>query len=122
MLDSDEDPVGFVTKRLEVSRLAMTELHAFHDVWGDPLVIVWGASEDLEATRHFLRRFVDRRFNGIAHSGWVAVHRRDDGRLVDVVLKSAYWNPELPEIGWHFARFATLRSRSTGLTRVRCCQ
>jgi RimJ/RimL family protein N-acetyltransferase len=97
--------VGFVTERLEVRCLAMTDLHAFHEVWGDPRVIFWGASKDLETTRQLLRELVDRRFDGIVDSGWFAVQRRDDGRLVgDVVLEPASWNRELPEIGWHFAK------------------
>jgi RimJ/RimL family protein N-acetyltransferase len=97
--------VGFVTARLEVRRLAMTDLDAFHGIWGDPRVIFWGASEDLEATRQLLRRVLDRRFEGITDSGWFAVQRRDDGHLVgDVVLEPASWNRELPEIGWHLAK------------------
>lgn len=97
--------MSFVTERLEVRRLAMTDLDAFHRIWGNPQVIFWGASEDLEASRQRLRSFVECRFDGIVDSGWFAVVRRDDGRVVgDVVLEPASWDDQLPEIGWHFAK------------------
>jgi [ribosomal protein S5]-alanine N-acetyltransferase len=96
--------VSFKTERLEVRRLVMSDLADFHEVWGDPRVIFWGATEDLEATRLRLREFTERRLTGIDVSGWFAVVRRDDGRFTgDVVLEPASWNDDLAEIGWHFA-------------------
>lgn len=96
--------MSFVTERLEVRRLAMTDLDAFHEIWGDPRVIFWGAAEDLDASRQRLRDFVGRRFRGMVESGWFAVVT-EDGRVVgDVVLEPASWNDQLPEIGWHFAK------------------
>jgi RimJ/RimL family protein N-acetyltransferase len=96
--------LSFVTERLEVRRLVMSDLADFHEVWGDPRVIFWGATEDLDATQQRLRDFIDRRLVGITDSGWFAVVRRDDGHFTgDVVLEPASWNNAVPEIGWHFA-------------------
>jgi [ribosomal protein S5]-alanine N-acetyltransferase len=100
-----EPGVGFVTERLEVRRLVMTDLTDFNEVWGDPRVIFWGATDDLDATRQRLQDFVSRKLAGIAESGWFAVLRRDDGQFVgDVVLEPASWSEDVPEIGWHFAK------------------
>lgn len=97
--------MGFMTSRLEVRRLTMADLDAFHEIWGDPAVIFWGAAKDRDATRARLRDFIGRRLHGIADSGWFAVLRHRDGRLVgDVVLEAAPWDRELAEVGWHVAR------------------
>lgn len=97
--------MGFVTKRLHVRRLVISDLDDFHVVWGDPRVIFWGATEDFDATRQRLRDFSNRTLAGISDSGWFAVLRRDDGRFVgDVVLEPASWDEDVPEIGWHFAK------------------
>ena len=97
--------MGFVTERLRASRLVMSDLAEFHEVWGDPQVIFWGATADIDATRERLRDFISRGLAGITESGWFAVRRRDDGQFVgDVVLEPASWNENVPEVGWHFAK------------------
>ena len=97
--------MGFVTERLHVRRLVMSDLADFHEVWGDPQVIFWGATESLDATRERLRDFTNRTPTAVANSGWFAVLRRDDGQFVgDVVLEPASWDDDVPEIGWHFAK------------------
>lgn len=97
--------MGFFTERLEVRRLVMSDLEDFHEVWGDPRVIFWGATEDLDATRERLRDFIQRRLADLADSGWFAVLRRADGQFVgDVALEPASWNDDVPEIGWHVAK------------------
>lgn len=102
---SEEPSLGFFTERLEVRRLVMSDLAEFHEVWGDPRVIFWGATEDLDATRERLRDFIHRGFADLADSGWFAVVRRADGQFLgDVVLEPASWNHDMPEIGWHFAK------------------
>jgi hypothetical protein len=102
---SEGNQAGFVTERLEVRRLVMTDLTDFNEVWGDPRVIFWGATDDLDATRQRLQDFVSRRLAGIAEPCWYAVLRRDDGQFVgDVVLEPASWNEDVPEIGWHLRR------------------
>lgn len=97
--------MGFVTERLRVRRLVMSDVVDFHQVWGDPQVIFWGATEDLDATRQRLRYFINRTLARTTNSGWFAVLRRDDGQFIgDVVLEPASWDEHLPEIGWHFAK------------------
>lgn len=97
--------MGFFTERLEVRRLVMSDLADFHEVWGDPRVIFWGPTEDLDATRERLRDFIHRRPADFTDSGWFAVLRRIDGQFLgDVVLEPASWNDDVPEIGWHFAK------------------
>lgn len=97
--------MGFVTERLHVRQLVASDLADFHEVWGDPQVIFWGATEDLDATRQRLRDFSHRKLAGITDSGWFAVLRRGDGQFVgDVVLEPASWDEDVPEIGWHFAK------------------
>lgn len=97
--------MGFETRRLEMRRLTMDDLDGFHRIWGDPAVIFWGAAEDREASRARLEDVVERRLDGIGDSGWFAVVRRGDGRLVgDVVLQPAPWDEELAEVGWHVAK------------------
>lgn len=97
--------MGFATQRLEVRRLTMADLDAFHEIWGDPAVIFWGAARDRAASRARLQDFVDRRLDGIVDSGWFAVVRQRDGQLVgDVVLQPAPWDRDLAEVGWHFAK------------------
>lgn len=97
--------MGFATPRLEVRRLTLTDLDAFHEIWGDPAVIFWGAMKDRAATRARLEEFTGRRLPGILDSGWFAVIRRADGRLVgDLVLEPASWDHDLAEVGWHFTK------------------
>lgn len=97
--------MGFVTPRLEVRRLTLADLDDFHRIWGDPTVIFWGAAEDREASRARLADFVERRLVGMDDSGWFAVVRRRDGRMIgDVVLEPARWDDELAEVGWHVAK------------------
>jgi ribosomal-protein-alanine N-acetyltransferase len=106
--------VGFVTPRLEVRRLTMADLDAFHEIWGDPAVIFWGAAKDRDATRARLQDFMDRRLDGMVDSGWSAVVRRRDGQLVgDVVLQPAPWDRDLAEVGWHFGKAWQGRGYST---------
>lgn len=96
--------MGFMTPRLEVRRLTMADLDAFHAIWGDPAVIFWGAAKDREATRARLQDFIGRRLDGIDDSGWFAVVRQRDAQLVgDVVLEPAPWDRDLAEVGWHVA-------------------
>ena len=96
--------MGILTPRLELRRLTMADLDAFHEIWGDSTVIFWGASQDRDATRARLQDVVERSFEGLADSGWLAVIRQRDGQLVgDVVLQPAPWDPQLAEVGWHFA-------------------
>lgn len=96
--------VGFVTQRREVRRLTLADLDAFPAIWGDPAVILWGASKDLEATRARLRDVIHRHLDGIVDSGWLAVVRRHDGQLVgDVVLQPAPWNRDHTKVSWHVA-------------------
>lgn len=83
----------------------MVDLDGFHQMWGDPTVIFWGASEDRAATEALLRDFIDRRLDGVVDSGWFAVVRDRDSELVgDVVLQSAPWDRGLAEVGWHVAK------------------
>jgi RimJ/RimL family protein N-acetyltransferase len=97
--------MSFVTERLEVRRLVMSDLADFPRVWGDPRVIFWGAAEEMDATQQRLRDVIARRGAGISDSGWFAVVRREHGHLAgDVVLEPAAWNDAVPEIGWHFAK------------------
>ena len=97
--------MGFTTRRLDVRRLTMADLDAFHEIWGDPEVIFWGAARDRDAARARLQDFIDRRLDGIVDSGWLAVVRQRDGQLVgDVVLQPAPWDRDLAEVGWHFAK------------------
>lgn len=106
--------MGFVTERLKVRHLSMGDLAAFHEVWGDPRVIFWGAAPDLDASRKLLRDFVGRGLAGVAESGWFAVVRRYDGHFVgDVVLEPASWDSDVPEIGWHFAKESQGRGYAT---------
>lgn len=39
----EEPGMGFVTERLHVRRLVMSDLADFHEVWGNPDVIFWDA-------------------------------------------------------------------------------
>ncbi len=97
--------MGFTTPRLEVRRLTMADLDAFHEIWGDPAVIFWGAAKDRDATRARLEDLIGRRLDGIVDSGWFAVVRQADGQLVgDVVLQPAPWDRDLAEVGWHVAK------------------
>lgn len=106
--------MGFVTPRLEVRRLTMADLDAFHEIWGDPAVIFWGAAKDRDASRARLEDFIGRRLDGIVDSGWFAVVRQADRQLVgDVVLQPAPWDRELAEVGWHVARACQGRGYAT---------
>lgn len=109
--------MGFTTQRLEVRHLTIRDLEGFHEIWGDPSVIFWGAAPDLASTRARLEDFRHRRLEGVAESGWFAVALRDEGRVVgDVVLQSAPWDSEMAEIGWHFAKASQGRGYATEAT------
>ena len=93
------------TTRLRLEHLTLADAEDFHTVWGDPEVIFWGASPDLESSRALLREFTSRRIENLSTSGWFAVRRREDDAFVgDVVLEPASWDPRAAEVGWHMAR------------------
>jgi len=93
------------TPRLIVRQLSVDDLEAFHQVWGDPDVIFWGAMFDLDSSRIMLEDLLKRRLDGIDESGWFGVFRRADMQFVgDVVLEPASWDSGIPEVGWHLAR------------------
>lgn len=97
--------MAFMTPRLEVRRVTMADLDAFHEIWGDPDVNFWGAAKDRDASRARLQDFIDRGLDGIVDSGWFAVVRQRDGQVIgDVVLQPAPWDRDLAEIGWHVAK------------------
>lgn len=106
--------VTFRTQRLDVRPLTLDDLEAFHAIWGDPEVVFWGASPDLEASRRRLTDFSRRRLDGVAESGWFALVHRERGVVVgDVVLEPASWDPALAEVGWHVARAHQRRGYAT---------
>lgn len=95
---------GFTTHRYRVRPLAADDLEDFHDVWSDPAVIWWGATENLATSRRLLREFLGRRVAGVPGSGWCGIWRRRDGVYMgDVVLQPGGWDDTLVEIGWHLA-------------------
>lgn len=111
-------PAVIRTARLDVRPLDMEDLEAFHTVWGDPDVIFWGASPDLEATRHTLTRLLPRTIPGVTPSGWFAVIDRHDGAFVgDVVLQPSPWARDHVEIGWHIAAAKQGRGYATEAAR-----
>jgi ribosomal-protein-alanine N-acetyltransferase len=78
------------TTRLIIRQLTMDDLEAFHQIWGDPDVIFWGAMHDLDGSRILLQGLLKRRLDGIDESGWFGVFRRADMQFVgNVVIEPA---------------------------------
>lgn len=107
------------TPRLDLRRLTMDDLDGFHTVWGDPEVIFWGASPDVEASGRTLARLLSREIPGVPESGWFAALLRETGTFLgDVVLEPASWDPDIAEIGWHMARDQQGRGYATEAARA----
>ena len=110
-------PTTIRTARLDVRLLTLDDAEAFHGIWGDPVVIWWGAHETVEQTRQFLAQLLAR-VEGRTGHGWFGMFD-DDGVLVgDVVVQPAPWDRGIVEIGWHTARAAQGRGYATEAMRA----
>ena len=103
-----------VTPRLMVRRLTIDDVESFHHVWGDPDVIFWDETRDIDESRSMLERVVERRLDGMDESGWFGVFRVQDMQFVgDVILQPASWDCNLAEVGWHLSRACQRRGYAT---------
>ncbi len=94
------------TERLALRPFQMTDVEAWHAIWGDPEVIWWGANADLETSRRRLQRLLEKEADWPEGIGWLAVTRRGGGEILgDILLQPAPFAPGI-EIGWHFRRSA----------------
>ena len=95
----------FVTERLRLEPFHVSDVGAFHLIWGDPEVIWWGATADREESAARLAALVARCETMPAGMGWWWLVRKADGAVVgDVNLQPAPDPPGGNEIGWHLAR------------------
>jgi RimJ/RimL family protein N-acetyltransferase len=107
------------TPRLEIRPWAPDEAEAFHDIWGDPEVIFWGAAKDLAASRAAMERVTARCAGQPWPIAWHAVVERSSGSIVgDVLLQPAPYAPGDLEAGWHFRRDAWGRGYATEAARA----
>ncbi len=96
----------FETDRLHMRPFTLTDVAAFHSIWGDPEVIWWGANETLEDSRLGLEGLLARHATWDAGLGWFAVMPKGSDDVVgDVILQPAKFVDGV-EIGWHFRRDA----------------
>jgi RimJ/RimL family protein N-acetyltransferase len=102
------------TPRLGLVPWTLADAPDFHRLWGDPRVIFWGASPDLDASRATLERLLARGVGRPAPVGWHALRLRADGSLVgSVALQPAPWDPAELEVGWHLCHAAWGRGYAT---------
>ena len=81
------------------------DAEAFHRIWGDPEVVFWGPSKDLDASRAMLVRVRKRCEGHPPPVAWHAVVEADTGEIVgNVVLQPAPFAPGDLELGWHLRR------------------
>lgn len=92
------------TERLLIRPWSMDDLAAFHVIWGDPAVIWWGATADLDGSRDMLRSLLRRSEAAGLGLGWGAVEVATSGDVVGNVMLGPAPDPTgMIEIGWHLA-------------------
>jgi RimJ/RimL family protein N-acetyltransferase len=95
----------FVTERLRLEPFHVSDVGAFHLIWGDPEVIWWGATADREESAARLAALVARCETMPAGMGWWWLDLATTGETVgDVNIQPAPDPPGGIEIGWHLAR------------------
>lgn len=110
--------------RLETARLtlrpwALEDAPEFHQLWGDPRVIFWGAAPDLAGSQAMLERVLARCTGLPAPHGWHAVRLRASGTLVgSVALQPAPWDRGEREVGWHLCHDAWGQGYATEAARA----
>lgn len=82
----------------------MTDLDAFHQLWGDPEVIRWGASTDLSESHKTLKSIVHPTPSMPKGCGWFACYLSCGEIAGNVMLQPLKSMPMEMEIGWHFKR------------------
>lgn len=106
------------TERLTLRPWRADDLAAFHQIWGDPEVIWWGANESLEVTRSAFERLLGRHADWPAGVRWYAIVERATGAIVgDVLLQPARFVEGI-ELGWHLCRAAWGRGLATEAARA----
>ena len=82
----------------------MLDLNAFHQLWGDPEVIWWGASSDLSESQKILKSIVHPTLPMPKGCGWFACYLASGEIAGNVMLQPLKSMPGEMEIGWHFKR------------------
>ena len=102
------DHIQLQSERLHLRPWRVDDVESFHEIWGDPEVIWWGASESLAKTREGFTALLERHADWPDGVGWFAVTRKADVTneiLGDVLLQPARFVDGI-EVGWHFKRSA----------------
>jgi len=101
------------TERMTLRPWRAGDLEAFHEIWGDPDVIWWGANESIEVTRTMFERLLASHAGWPAGVRWYAMVERTTGAIIgDVLLQPARFVEGI-EIGWHLCRGAWGRGLAT---------
>lgn len=106
------------TERMTLRPWAAGDLDAFHEIWGDPDVIWWGANESIEISRGAFERLLANHVDWPAGVRWYAMVERATGAIVGDVLLQPARIVEGIEIGWHLCRAAWGRGLATEAARA----
>ena len=90
------------TERLELKSWRRNDAREFHAIWGDPKVIWWGASQNLNESQSRLNTILDETAKWLPGCGWYAVRNRTGVIIGNVMLQPARCLSNETEIGWHF--------------------
>lgn len=111
-------PATIRTARLTLRPWENDDAGAFHEIWGDPAVIWWGAARDHDESAAILAQIVEHHGGRGPGLGWWAIVSNDEGAIVgNALLKPDAATGEL-EIGWHIAKRAQGRGYATEAARA----
>lgn len=107
------------TERLSLRPWVAEDLEALHVIWGDPEVVWWGPSADLEASRRFLDAVVAENLAFPAGLCWYAIVERASGAVIgNVMVRPAPYAPGEVDVGWTLARASWGKGYATEAARA----